>query len=819
MASAYLAKYGASVLDNGYSICFIRPGEKRPFGKEWEEKVHGPKLLAKFIERGNGHFGVGIKTKRTPLVDIDCYDEKIVRQMRRFVEERIGPGLERVGLPPKLGMLYRARKPFTKVQSKTFIDDEGRSVKLEVLGDGQQFVAFHIHPDTGEPYRWKDKRHPGNTPADELQEITEEDAVEFAAEFERLARKRGWSEKLTKSQALAKQNSDDPFITDKQIVEMPAEELRARLQMVPNAEEYETWFFVGMALYHQFGGSDEGLAMWQEWSATAHNYDEEACDEKWPTFEIEGKKREPLTARYILKLAKEEEERLAGEELDDIKEAISEATDLAAFKRVTSRIKGIAFDTILRESLIKPLQEQFKKITGNGMSVTAMRSTIRYENPEFQNTPPWLAHFVYVQKDETFYSTKTRQSLSVRAFDATYGRYMMTKKDRLEGRSSPEHTASHVALYRYEIPTVENRMYLPGFEELFEHAGLQYVNSYSKDSLPATPERLNKRQRRLVRRIEEHLEHLFANDRDRKLLLSWMAYIVQTGGRVNWAPVIQGGESDGKSFFHMLMGSALGIGNVRTIGGDALAEKFTPWAEGVQFCFVEEVRLHGKDRFAIINKLKPYVTNVMAEIRRMGVDRYDVLNTVNYMLTTNFKDGVPASRNDTRYFPLFSRWQLKEEIDRFNAENPDYYTLLHEVLEDPGAIRRFFLDYELHAEFNPKRRAPVSAAKAEMIYLNQSEEEEIFEAIMAESTSPLVSKTLLDSAELGNAFGDAGLTAPQGQAMKRMLTEHGFATIGQHWIDGKSRRLWSQRPSLFTVDEKISVEKIKEWIADEADPI
>ena len=51
----------------------------------------------------------------------------------------------------------------------------------------------------------------------------------------------------------------------------------------------------------------------------------------------------------------------------------------------------------------------------------------------------------------------------------------------------------------------------------------------------------------LIDRFLAHMEHLFANERDRKLLLSWMAHIVQTGGRSNWAPVIQGAEGDGKT--------------------------------------------------------------------------------------------------------------------------------------------------------------------------------------------------------------------------------------------------------------------------------
>ena len=47
--------------------------------------------------------------------------------------------------------------------------------KIEVLGDGQQFVAFGIHPDTKAPYIWHDDMTPLNTPRAELAEVTEAD--------------------------------------------------------------------------------------------------------------------------------------------------------------------------------------------------------------------------------------------------------------------------------------------------------------------------------------------------------------------------------------------------------------------------------------------------------------------------------------------------------------------------------------------------------------------------------------------------------------------------------------------------------------------
>lgn len=812
MAIHYLKRYAQRVVDNGYDICFIRPGEKRPFGKEWESKKHGPKKIAAAIEAGRGNFGVGIKAHDTPGVDIDCYDKKLVKHMIRVTEELCGETLQRTGLAPKTLLVYRADDEFPKTQSKTFIDDEGRAVKLEILAAGQQFVAFHIHPDTQEPYFWKDDVSVLDVPRDELNEITHDDALEIVAEFERQCRKRGWEEKSTvkrlTSGSSGRELRTDAFVSDKSKVDLSSEQLLKKLMMVPNAEDHETWFHVGMALYHQYDGEQEGLDMWHEWSSPAHNYDQDALDERWPTFEIEGKKREPLTARFILKQAQAEEERVAGEELEDIRKAIKKADDERTFQQVMDRIKHIAFPPITREGLVTLLKEQIKKRTDSSMPVGTIRRAIAFENPDHKSKPAFLRNWVYIQQDDTFYNSKTRQTLSTKGFDLSFGRFLLTKKDILEGISVPEHSATHVAVHRFQIPSVANKMYLPGEDEFFDANGLPYINSYSDATVPETPDTLNRKQRRMCQRVERHLEHLFPNERDRKLLLSWMAYIVQTGGRINWAPVLQGAESDGKSFFGLLMGAVLGGENLNVINGTDLAEKYTGWAEGSQVCMIEEVRLHGADRFAVINKVKTYITNIAVSIRRMNTDSYKVINTVNYILTTNHKDGVPVNDSSSRYFPMFSRWQTKAAIDKFNRTHPDYYDELHEVLEHGGAIRRWLLDYELHEDFNPKRRATESASLKEMRYLNQSDEEEgLLEILDREITG--CCRELLDSSALAEAMADAGIPIPQGPAWKRLLSEAGFTALGQVKVDGKPRRYWTQEPEKYIVDGKVDTDAVR----------
>ena len=99
----------------------------------------------------------GIRTKNTPAVDIDVLDadvaEQIECELRALFPQQ--PLLVRFGMAPKRLIPFRTETPFTKIKIE-FKAPDSAIHKVEVLGDGQQFVADGVHPDTCQPYRWQD---------------------------------------------------------------------------------------------------------------------------------------------------------------------------------------------------------------------------------------------------------------------------------------------------------------------------------------------------------------------------------------------------------------------------------------------------------------------------------------------------------------------------------------------------------------------------------------------------------------------------------------------------------------------------------------
>ena len=122
------------------------------------------------------YLSTGIRTKHTPALDIDILDPVAAEAVERLVRERFegqGQILVRFGLEPKRCIPFRTDALFSKIAAK-FGEEEGGE-RLELLADGQQFIAFGIHKDTRRPYRWFGGE-PGDVEREELPYLSEAEA-------------------------------------------------------------------------------------------------------------------------------------------------------------------------------------------------------------------------------------------------------------------------------------------------------------------------------------------------------------------------------------------------------------------------------------------------------------------------------------------------------------------------------------------------------------------------------------------------------------------------------------------------------------------
>jgi len=175
--------------DFSYQPVPIKLGFKAPMLDDWQAG-HPPDHYLPHRDPVTGkvtdcrRWGTGILTRNAPAVDLDIRDRELVRVLIELAGEMLGPSPFRVGCPPKALMPFSAAVPFDKIQGRWFAmpGENFRAIgygphRIEVLGDGQQFVAFARHP-RGTFYRWR-RGSPMDTYAIDLPELSEATARAF----------------------------------------------------------------------------------------------------------------------------------------------------------------------------------------------------------------------------------------------------------------------------------------------------------------------------------------------------------------------------------------------------------------------------------------------------------------------------------------------------------------------------------------------------------------------------------------------------------------------------------------------------------------
>lgn len=816
----YLARHGDRLIEQGYSIIPIQQGKKSPGFDGWQKTKATRGQVKDWLDGGFRNAGVGILTKFTCAIDIDCLNDDAALKFEAWCHAEIGPAPVRVGRAPKRLLLYRTVEPFRKRRSAVYLDEWNQKQMIEVLGDGQQFVAFHVHPETGKAYEWLggvDAASPLTVRATELTELRGEQIDRLIVEFERHAAREEWTiykNGLDNGHASgpggagggkAAVDPDNPWVEDTAPITISDDELRSRLLLVGGADDYETWFRVGMALFHQYDGEQMGFDLWNEWSETADNYDPDALDRHWKSFGIEGKKRAPLTARYLLRLSKEAVEKTALELGVRLKDAFLQAKDLAEWDKARAMAREAEIDGLARSALAQVAKERRDSITGVKTSLTEIRKAIGYLPRRAENMPSWCEGWVYDIGEDKFFHLERKIACTKQGFDAMYDRQALTKADILNGKSAPTMGASELALNAHRIPTVDGRRYMPGRDAVFHEPDGTFANSYPEHEIPARPEELTPKDRGNVERVRAHIGHLLVDEDEQRMLLDWLAWVVQHPGRhVNYAVLLQGVEGDGKSFFAEFLRAVMGVSNVRMSNADTIiTSPFTDWVYGHCVCCVEEVRFasnRGVDKWQAINKIKPFVTNNVIEVHPKGKPTFDATNTVSYLLFSNFKDALPIDENSRRFLVLFSQWQRKEDIRAFKEANPKYYVRLYLALvESAGALRQWMLDHECSHDFDPLGDAPDTKARTTMIRKSKPEFVQVLDEIIAEDKEVCASRDLVDVTELSDVMIAAGVEWPGPKALGSMMERDGYELLGKIRISSESRsKFYSKHPAMFT---------------------
>ncbi len=275
MSDNYMQQYGAKLMDGGYRIIPIMPGTKRPGrwdGKSWGElarwtEVNVQQVHIDLWSKWPG-CGIGILCGEVIAIDIDILEAEVAVEVGKVFQKHLGEAeLMRIGKAPKALYLYRTDEPFTKISMHP----------IEVLGQGQQFVSYAVHPETNRPYEWPFSA-PHETPVDSLITVTREQVLAACEEAYKTIPPNLRQRKLGGNVTTVIPNKDAKTSYDGLVGTTAAVE--DSLRFVPNPDlSWDDWNKIGMAIY--CATEAKGYHIFDQWSQASGKYNQLETRQRW----------------------------------------------------------------------------------------------------------------------------------------------------------------------------------------------------------------------------------------------------------------------------------------------------------------------------------------------------------------------------------------------------------------------------------------------------------------------------------------------------------------------------------------------------------
>lgn len=319
--------------------------------------------------------------------------------------------------------------------------------------------------------------------------------------------------------------------------------------------------------------------------------------------------------------------------------------------------------------------------------------------------------------------------LKAEQFKVQYGGFSF-HMDAANTRTSRDAYEAFTQSQGFRSPRADSTCFRPDCEPgaIMQDGGVTCVNTYWPPS-DVTPVQGD------VTPFMNHLQKVLPDERDRTILLAYMCACVQHAGtKFQWAPLIQGVEGNGKTFFTTCVAAAVGDQYVFCPSANEIGEKFNAWLFNRILIGVEDIYVTEAKR-EVLEILKPMITASRLAKRAMQKDQSMHNVVANFIFNSNHKDAIRKTTNDRRFCILYCAQQEAADLTRDGINGPYFRALYRWLNHDGGksALAHFLASHPIPAEFNPAgdcQRAPTTSSTAQAISEGQgSIEQEVDEAI------------------------------------------------------------------------------------------
>ena len=573
------------------------------------------------------------------------------------------------------------------------------------------------------------------------------------------------------------------IVANSDTLELSLDEIKDYLDCLPPSAADDDWLNVVMAVYHETQGSEEGYALVDEWSQQCPDkYDEAKNRRRWDSSRNDSNPN-PITFKTVIKLAggKKATQGLC---VTRLKEKIEHSSTRLDLDSLLSEVADLNTSNIDMSMLTDLLQKKYSQVADIKISKPDLKKEIKKHKTKAKQDN-FVDEYVFCTTSALYVRRDNLVSIGPRAF--------ATKHNRETPPNSEGAFQSATVYADNTIEIVDDTMYLPWADCRFTMEGVEYFNTFKE----LEHEHVEVGTSNAVDIILAHAQWLLPEEREREILLSFIAHQVQNKGKLlQWALVLQGSQGDGKSFWAELMTHLLGNHNVGIVSPTQFGSKFNAWAHGHLLNIVEELKVaSGTSQYDVLNQVKPLITNPKITVEGKGVNSKEVVNCTNYFCTTNFKDAVPIDAFDRRWCVLFTKGR---DVQEFCDNNPSYFTDLYKGMRDNiPELYNFFSNYTIPDWFKNGVRAPKTANRDEMIELSKSECEVLFEMALEEFAGDFLNDQKVDITYLNakiEAVVDAGDGRfddfPKTRTLRKILLSRGYSNVSRDLINNKLHRVY-----------------------------
>ena len=632
------------LIGNGYQP--IPCNGKAPISSGWQ----ADDLDFKKSPHANwGGTNIGIRTGQGDnaiyAIDLDIYDESVCRSLVKSLKEAFGESPIRTGNAPKQMLFYRGKAGHKKLHRK-WKDPSGKIHGVEILGHGQQFIAEGIHPDTQKPYSWDNPI--GNIMAKELTFVEHSDIQGW---LNTRTVPDNWVETSNNSLPNQAKNITTEHWCIGAANDEEQQQIESALKSLDPSMPYDDWVKIAMALHNAYDGSDEGLMLFNKWSAESDKYKSGEPSKKWHSFSNDPKDPK-ISFKTIFKMAIDNgwESPTSNppnstvslgatkKEIDAVIEDLNNRFVLADIGASSPRLISRRYDEALKCEVTNYQNFNTQKVMMAGEIIWDVKYI--YGNPRVVPVPildVWIKH------------PKAR-------------------------------------IYKGGVTFNPNGNTPPDMYNLW--------NGYSIKPMDGSCETIISFLKEVIcSNNEEHYRYL----------INWLARAIQKPGEIGEvALVLQGKRGVGKTTIGEMMRRIFGNNYILIDSPDLLTRNFNSHLRECVFAVADESVFAG-DRKAN-EKLKNQITSGTMNLELKGVDIKIVPSYLTLVIISNSEHIIATAEDERRYFAL--------EVSDCHMQDTEYIKALYQAING-NEMRCFFsmkMEMDL-SQFN-HRAVPTTQALA-----------------------------------------------------------------------------------------------------------